>query len=197
METVKIVSQEWAVKNLDVTNFRNGDELLEIHSVEEWWDTLNKKIPAYCSYNFDSTNGDIYGKIYNWHAIADQRGIAPIGFRIPCNADWNLLTENIGGPKNAIKLTEVTDESNSNETGFSALTGGYFDADDDGDFYCEGELAIFWSFEKFEMIGSHIDFEQEPKPFHFNVENDPIIIRRSSHSAANVTKCGYYVRCIK
>ena len=77
------------------------------------------------------------------------------------------------------------------------MASGYFDADDDGDFYCEGELAIFWSFEKFEMIGSHIDFEQEPKPFHFNVENDPIIIRRSSHSAANVTKCGYYVRCIK
>ena len=197
MKTVKISNQEWSNKNLDISKFRNGEEILEVNSKDEWWDALDKKIPAYCNYEFNASNGDKYGKIYNWHAIADDKGLAPEGFRSPSNADWTLLTDNIGGPESALKLIDIGDESTSNETGFSALPGGYFDAADEGDFYSEGGLVIFWSFEKPEMLGSHIDFNKEPEPFYFDIEQDEITIDRGRNSAASVISCGYYVRCIK
>ncbi len=75
---VKIGNQYWANKNLDVATFRNGDIIKEAKSTYEWEDLFNKKLPAWCYYKFDAKNGQTYGKIYNWYAVIDQRGLASI-----------------------------------------------------------------------------------------------------------------------
>jgi uncharacterized protein (TIGR02145 family) len=209
MEIVTIQDQKWHKRNLGVSNFRNGDTLLEVFSVDEWFSALEQKIPAFCNYDFNEKNGTTFGKIYNWYAISDERNLAPEGSRIPRNSDWDLLLEKIGGRKNGLSLIQLSsngdewleqylieqEETPAIETGFSALPGGYFDAAD-SDFVNIGGVAIFWSYEDPTIMGKYIDFDDEPKPLCIIVDNDPIIVKRSSNSAANITTCGYYVRCI-
>ncbi len=83
--------QKWMLRNLDVGKFRNGDEIQEICSDEEWEEAGYKGIPAWCYYNNDRENGNIYGRLYNWHAVNDPRGLAPKGWHIPDKTEWRTL----------------------------------------------------------------------------------------------------------
>lgn len=85
---VKIGKLYWADHNLNVSTFSNGDEIKEAKSPEEWQKFFKQAIPAFCSMNFNSKNDSIYGKIYNWFAVVDPRGLAPEGFMIPSLQDW-------------------------------------------------------------------------------------------------------------
>ena len=89
--TVIIGEQKWIAQNLNVSKFNNGDIILEVNSKIEWDSAINKKIPAWCFYNFDSENGKIYGKIYNYFAVNDPRRIAPNGWHIPNIKEWEQL----------------------------------------------------------------------------------------------------------
>ena len=81
--TATIGNQIWMAQNLNVSTFRNGDEIMEAKSVADWNDACRKGIPAWCYYNNDPTTAAKYGKIYNIYAVVDGRGLAPIGFHIP------------------------------------------------------------------------------------------------------------------
>ena len=76
---VKIGNQTWMKKNLDVSKFRNGDIVPEVRSQEEWSNAALENKPAWCYYNNDQANGVKYGKLYNWYAVNDPRGLAPEG----------------------------------------------------------------------------------------------------------------------
>ncbi|RAR72459.1 fibrobacter succinogenes major paralogous domain-containing protein [Flavobacterium aciduliphilum] len=91
MEQVKIGNQIWSNRNLDVDTFRNGEKIIEAKSTEEWENANKNCIPSWCYYDFNSENGKIYGKLYNWYAINDLRGLAPDGWRIPTSDDWKEL----------------------------------------------------------------------------------------------------------
>lgn len=98
--SIKIGTQTWAVKNLDVTTFRNGDIIPEAKTNEEWKKSGDEQKPAWCYYNNDPANGEKYGKLYNWYAVNDPRGLAPEGWHIPTDAEWTTLTaylEEAGG----------------------------------------------------------------------------------------------------
>jgi uncharacterized protein (TIGR02145 family) len=97
IEEVQIGKQIWMAKNLDVTHFRNGDPIPEAKNEEEWIQAGINRIPAWCNYDNNVKNGEKYGKLYNWHAIVDSRGIAPEGWRIPLDSDWNVLQRKCGG----------------------------------------------------------------------------------------------------
>lgn len=118
LPSVKIGSQTWTTKNLDVTTFRNGDSIKQITSDMDWIMADANKVPAWCYFEFDEANGKKYGKLYNGHAIADQRGLAPNSWKIPSDTDWKILESLIGKNANKIKA------DNNNETGFSALYSG-------------------------------------------------------------------------
>lgn len=77
MEEVKIGDQIWMTQNLDVDKFRNGDPIPEVTKAEECNKTDDEGKPAWCYYNNDPANGKKYGKLYNWHAVNDPRGLAP------------------------------------------------------------------------------------------------------------------------
>src|SRR3989338_8108735 len=80
---VQIGGQTWMAENLNVESFRNGDPIPEVKSAEEWEKVGKRKKPAWCYYDYTSANGTKYGKLYNWYAVNDPRGLAPDGWHIP------------------------------------------------------------------------------------------------------------------
>jgi uncharacterized protein (TIGR02145 family) len=95
-QTVTIGTQVWMTKNLDVSTFRNGDPIPEAKTDEEWKKAGENKQPAWCYYDNDPANGAKYGKLYNWYAVNDSRGLAPVGYHIPSDAEWTKLEVFLG-----------------------------------------------------------------------------------------------------
>ena len=92
---VQIGGQIWMSRNLDESRFRNGDRIPQAQSDEEWEHAGFKKKPAWCYYNDDNDSGstEIHnrGKLYNSYAVNDPRGLAPEGWHIPTEGEWNNL----------------------------------------------------------------------------------------------------------
>ena len=147
--TVLIGDQLWMAENLKVTHYGNGDEILYVTNNDDWLDTL---YGTYCYYNNDINNKDIYGNLYNWYAIDDERGLAPSRWRVATNDDWWILIDYLGGSSVAggkMKETGIVhwDSPNTgatNESGFTALPAGYRYYVD-GDSYDIGTSSFFWS----------------------------------------------------
>jgi uncharacterized protein (TIGR02145 family) len=95
-KTVTIGSQVWMTKNLEVSTFRNGDVIPQATSKEEWEAAGKNKQPAWCYYDDDVKNGTKYGKLYNWFAVNDPRGLAPVGYHVPTDEEWTILDDYLG-----------------------------------------------------------------------------------------------------
>ena len=96
-QDITIGTQVWTSKNLDVSTFRNGEPIPEAKNAKQWAEASEKRTAAFCYYDFDSENGKVYGKLYNWYAVNDSRGLAPKGYHIPSDAEWQILTDKLGG----------------------------------------------------------------------------------------------------
>jgi uncharacterized protein (TIGR02145 family) len=96
LKSVVIGTQTWTSENLNVSTFRNGDPIPEVRSTEEWKKAGENKQPAWCYYNNDPKNGEKYGKLYNWYAVSDPRGIAPNGWHVPSEDEWLILEKHLG-----------------------------------------------------------------------------------------------------
>jgi uncharacterized protein (TIGR02145 family) len=146
--TARIGTQAWAVANLNVSTFRNGDSIPEARTNKEWVTAGESGKPAWCYYNNDSKNGPKYGKLYNWFAVNDPRGLAPVGWTLPGDADWAKLTYYLGGVEVAGKKMKSTSgwadgNNGTNETGFIGLPGGY--RVENGIFLNLGSIGTWWS----------------------------------------------------
>lgn len=147
-ETVTIGQQVWMTRNLDVTTFRNGDIIPQVRNRAEWKKAARRRRPAWFYYNFDSTNGAKYGKLFNYAAVADRRGLAPAGYHVPTDQEWTTLIQAVGGPNQAGKRLKSSSGWNNqgngtNESGFSALPGGYCNFF--GRFVNMGSQGYWWS----------------------------------------------------
>jgi len=147
-QTVTIGTQVWMTKNLDVATFRNGDPIPEAKTDEEWEKAGENKQPAWCYYDNDTANGAKYGKLYNWYAVNDSRGLAPTGWHVPSNAELYTLTDFLGGEGVAgtkMKSTSGWAENgnSTNTSGFSGLPGG--NRYSNGSFYDIGKYGSWWS----------------------------------------------------
>jgi uncharacterized protein (TIGR02145 family) len=151
-EEVKIGDQVWMTENLNVEEFRNGDPIPHANTFAKWRKAGQEGQPAWCYYENNPANGEKYGKLYNWYAVNDLRGLAPKGWHIPSDKEWRLLNSFLGGSKVAAKKMKITrgwDKSGNgnNESGFSALPSGLLSAqyEYDYEFGGLGSLAIWWS----------------------------------------------------
>jgi TonB family protein len=147
-QTVTIGSQGWMTKNLDVATFRNGDSIPEAKTDAEWISAGYNKQPAWCYYDNDTTNGILYGKLYNWYAVNDPRGLAPEGYHVPTDAEWTQLSDYLGGKEvagNKMKRTMGWNENGNgtNESGFKGLPGGA--RNEDRTFILKGYDGFWWS----------------------------------------------------
>lgn len=125
--SVVLNNQEWMAKNLNVSKYRNGDIIPQVTDINQW---NNLTTGAWCYYRNDTSNGTVYGKLYNWYAINDPRGLAPQGWHIPSDAEWTDLVnflggENAAGPKikEFVALPWETSFAN-NQSGFNAIPSG-------------------------------------------------------------------------
>jgi uncharacterized protein (TIGR02145 family) len=150
-QTIRIGTQEWMKENLNVSTFRNGDPIPEAKTNEEWKRAGESKKPAWCYYQNDPANGAKYGKLYNWYAVVDSRGIAPEGYHVPSNDEWGELEDFLGGynaSQDKMKSTFGWKESElsgngSNSSGFSGHPGG--NRHIMGAFSGSGEVGYWWS----------------------------------------------------
>ena len=145
---VNINGQVWMDRNLDVDRYRNGDIIPQIKDSTEW---VNAKFGAWCYYNNDSANGAVYGKLYNWYAVNDPRGLAPEGWVVSSATHWYYLMTNLGGYYVAGGKLKTKGTSRwlypnygaTNETNFSALPSG---CRADGSLFQNiGSLACWWT----------------------------------------------------
>jgi len=97
MPEVKMGEQIWSAKNLDVSKFRNGEVIPELKTKADWDNARKNSKPGFCYYKGDPVNGKKYGKHYNWFAVNDPRGLAPKGWHIATQEEWNTLAEFLGG----------------------------------------------------------------------------------------------------
>ncbi len=187
--TVKIGNQVWMAENLKVTHYRNGESIL--HISDNTWD--NQSIGAYCNYNNDANNGTLFGRLYNSYAITDTRKIAPMGWHIPTNDDWQILTSYLGGEHVAGGKMKEAGVSNwkepntgaTNESKYSALpSGGRFSSQD---FMHIGSHAFFWSSTVADNSGQQVIFN-------YLLFYDSKIIRQLDNLGL---QRGASVRCVK
>jgi len=147
-QNVTIGTQVWMTKNLDVSTFRNGDPIPQAKTNKEWVEARQNQQPAWCYYDNDPANGVRWGKLYNWYAVSDSRGLAPVGYHIPSDAEWTKLVDYLGGAEKAgakmkSKQGWAEDGNGTNSSGFSGLPGGTRDYN--GTFYPIGYYGYWWS----------------------------------------------------
>ena len=148
---VIIGKQVWMTQNLNVDKFINGDPIPEAKTDEEWERQGENKQPAWCYYNNDPSNAEKYGKLYNWYAVNDSRGLAPTGYHIPNEIDWKILIDYLGGRVEAgKKMKRISGWSKIDdgtirdyESGFAGLPGG--GRRSNGVFGEIGKYSVWWS----------------------------------------------------
>ena len=101
IKSVQIGTQTWMVENLNVSTFRNGDPIPEAKNDKEWSMSVESMQPAWCYYDNNPKNGEKYGKLYNWYAVNDPRGLAPAGWHVPGDEEWTKLIDFLGGSGDA------------------------------------------------------------------------------------------------
>jgi uncharacterized protein (TIGR02145 family) len=139
-------NQTWSTENLNVSTFRNGDLIQEAKTSEDWKLARDNEQPAWCYINFDRNNQQ-FGKLYNWFAIKDTRGLTPIGWHIPNELEWNELINFLGGDDSAgIKMKRknvwwTTNADGQLPIGFHALATGSIQM---GEFVEQKETGSWW-----------------------------------------------------
>ena len=184
-DVIKIGNQIWMKENLKVSKYRNGEAIPTFP-----WANTNKG--AYAIYNNENANNNIYGKLYNWYAVSDSRGLCPSGWHVPSDNEWTTLTNYLGGQSIAGKKIKTTgtvfwqspNTEASNESGFSALPGGFRSVD--GSFNSIRINAFFWS-----------ATENDGLAWYRNLYYYNSIVNRSNSTLGLVKSSGASVRCLR
>jgi len=198
IETVTIGNQVWMVKNLSVDRYRNGDPIPQVTNAVAWGSLTTG---AWCWYNNDSaTYAEKYGRLYNWYAVNDPRGLAPVGYRVASNSDWSKLTKFLsptadttctncfpsstagGALKDAGIINWASPNTGgTNVTGFTALPGG--DRNSAGVFNYVRSYGSFWT---------STSFQPSTALFRYLFSGSASIANNFDDK-----RVGYSVRCIK
>jgi uncharacterized protein (TIGR02145 family) len=152
MAIVQIGSQFWTKENLAVESFQDGTPITECSSSEQWAELASTNTPAWCYYNFDPSNEEEYGKLYNYYVVSSSKSIAPVGFRVPTLSDYNTLAASFGGNslaghklKNSVNWNTLRRQSGNgdNQSEFTGNPSGYIK--ENGQFWDFGWSANYWT----------------------------------------------------
>ena len=181
-----IINHIWATRNLDVDTFKNGEKIPEMRTAAMWAKANTDKTPAWCYYMSNADSGKVYGKLYNFYAVTDPRGLAPAGWHVATDADYKILIEFLGGEKTAgVKLKNkcgwILNGNGTNSVGFSGLAGGSRACD--GEFDYIGYYGIYWTSD---LFGTN-------HGWYYTLSASQERIFKDS----NLKGCGFSVRCIK
>ena len=154
--TVQIGEQCWFAENLRTELYQNGDSIPGELSNLEWSETFEG---AQAIYEDSPDNLLLFGRLYNWYAVDDERGLCPTGSRVPSDEEWMTLEMELGmseseansigwrGTDQGIRMKTIygwnEGGNGTNSSGFSCLPGGYRNIS--GEFSDEGIFGSFWS----------------------------------------------------
>jgi len=214
---VKIGDQIWMAENLYVVSFQNGQGISQAGNKKEWDQLCANKQPAWCYYNWENKEEPKYGKIYNYYAIIDSRGIAPKGWHVPSDKEWDILINsiqptafgganipNVAGEK--MKSISGWDDTfkisanGDNSSLFNGYPGGYYEYDSREQSYSldfNGRIGISGGFYGLWWSSSIAKGDLN------DPENCKIWYRSLHYKNDNVGKnscspgCGLTVRCVK
>lgn len=182
---IKIGSQIWMASNLKTKTYRNGEPVSNVKDYAAW---QILSTGAWCDYDNDSINGNTFGHLYNWFAVNDSRNIAPLGWHIPSDSEWDVLVAHLGGASIAGgKLKDSSYDfwlspnvSATNESGFNALPSGFSNSRGWNMYtYC-----YWWSSTEYNATQAWYRF----------LHNDEAIVGRTYNHTKNL---GFSIRCIK
>jgi uncharacterized protein (TIGR02145 family) len=146
LETIQIGYQTWMQKNLDEERFRNGDVIPEVTNWEEWMRAGENENPAWCYFDNDSILGQKHGKLYNWYAVMDPRGLSPVGFHVPNKDEWEILFKTFEDATLTDGIDFWLDDVQNDHKGFRAIpSGGRFNEADVEFFYYLNNEAWWWT----------------------------------------------------
>jgi uncharacterized protein (TIGR02145 family) len=176
--------QTWMAENLKTTKINDGTPIDNITDASAWSSLYT---PAYCIYDNNSANKNLYGVLYNWYAVQTGK-LCPSGWHVFTDDDWKTLEKNIPGDFDANRLKETgtahwpaPNSSSTNATGFTALPGGH--RTNLGSFLAKGSNGQFWSSTEY----SYTNAWNRGITYEFSE-----VLRKD-----NSKICGYSVRCLK
>lgn len=183
---VTIGTQVWMVQNLKTTKYRDGTSIPNVTDAVQW-NVLTTG--AYCDYNNIESNSATNGRLYNWYAVINSHNIAPTGWHVATNAEWTTLTTYLGGESVAggkLKESNTTHWTSpntgaTNESGFSALPGGYRSYN--GEFIVIGSVGAWWSTSEYSTYYAWL--------------RNMIYNNSSVNSGLDTKSCGFSVRCLR
>ncbi len=201
--TVTMGDQVWMKENLTVSKYRNGDPITTSLSNTAWQNTTSG---AYAIYNNEPANNTTYGKLYNWYAVADPRGLCPAGWHVPTDHDWQLLAKyldpaadttqccsNVAGGKMkstgtkqaGTGLWQNPNRDASNSSGFTGFPGGLRMTN--STFLQIGEVGIWWS-----------STESSPNEARSrSLVSDDAFLFRYNDGIGYPKRHGYSIRCLQ
>ncbi|CAN1536170.1 Fibrobacter succinogenes major paralogous domain [Flavobacteriaceae bacterium] len=164
LPNVTIGTQIWSTTNLDVTTYNDGTPIPQVTDPTAW---AGLRTGAWCYYANNTANGTTFGKLYNWHAVrgihdndlnTPNKILAPLGWHVPSNSEWNTLinyldpnanggiaTPNLAGDKMKSTGTTLWTSPNTgatNSSGFTGFPGGLRSYD--GTFLSIGNVGGWW-----------------------------------------------------
>jgi uncharacterized protein (TIGR02145 family) len=156
-KTIAIGTQVWMAENLKTTRYADGTPIPVVEKYDEW---LALTTPAYALYNNDASNLDVYGALYNWHAVQSGK-LCPKGWHVPDNADWTTLIIYLGGSNVAGNDMKEAGSAHwkspnfgaTNVSGFTALPGGFRSSN--GSFNYLGISAYWWTSSEFSPANAY------------------------------------------
>lgn len=178
--TIEIDGKTWMAENLKTTKYNDGTPIPLVTADTLWFKLQN---PGYCWMNNDeATFKDMYGAIYNYFTVITGK-LCPAGWHVSTVADWDALTNFLGGKEVAggkLKETgtyhwKTPNAGAVNTSGFTAIPGGqrYM-----GSFSAAGYLGRWWCSELWAV-----------KRLQYN--------NAALEGAGCDAVCGYSVRCVK
>lgn len=172
---ISIGNQTWKAFNVNVNTFRNGDRIPEAKTKTEWIKAYKNKSAAWCFFDNNPDHGLEYGRLYNWYAVADARGLCPAGWHVPSDAEWTKATQALGG-KDVAASNLYESKGGQSVAGSQRLVDGTF--------------PDFLGYEGWLWTSSEADSDNAWSRF-INAD-DPTLYRKKSGKGS-----GGIVRCIK
>lgn len=182
--TTEIAGRCWTAENLRTSRYTNGDPIVQIEDSREWQEAT---MGSWAYFDNNRSYVSVYGKLYNWNAVEDPRGLCPDGWTEPSDIHWDQMVRSLGtdaggGLKSTgLQYWQAPNTGATNETGFTALPAA--NRSNDGSFSSLGGFAFFWSSSEFsddEAVAWYIT--------HFNTAVTKRVVNKNF---------GFSVRCVE
>ena len=146
--TVQIGGQCWFAENLRTTVYSNGDVIPAYLDDNAWGTATVGATSVYGEGDSDCNHASPeidaceefqslaeYGRLYNWYAVDDTRGLCPSGWHVPSDLEWMELegyiaNQGFAGIEGTALKSSAGWDSNGTGTdnfGFSGHPGGHRD----------------------------------------------------------------------